>query len=724
LQTATISRIIWIAVANISKLGPSAGFYELFYELSVSLGNQYGIMKRLIILIILLQFCQLKAQNFSFNFNTSGRRVCLVSSEVNIAKNEVKILFLDSLTNTSEPIFVNRRALGTTAWTNVASALPAGIGHWIDRNVSRGQTWEYQVKRLSTWKYGGVDYDATGYTLGSLLSDNTNYKGQMILLVADDIPAALAIKYIRLKKEITADGWFVNELIVPKARNWDSGIEVVTIKNQIKSIYNSAAISDKPKLLFILGHVPLPRSGSTSVVAPDDHNENKGARGSDAYYADMDGNYTDTATYNPSGLATPLSINLPGDYKLDQDFFPSDIELAFGRVDFADITEVQLSEIRMMENYLDRLSAYRKVLPNHDMGDKTAFYSGYDNSNDGSFRSLPNISKPNQVYQNYIGPNHNLWVQNNKAFKIYMQNLSVPEIIDWQTYGMNATVYASDQSYWGFGDVPQPGGVYSRIRALLGVDSKCLVTLWTTTGINIFHQACMGQSYGLAMKEIMNHNQTNQYLEKPPQDYDTQEWWNRTHFAFYGDPSINLYQIQPPSVLTLALINGKAQLNWVSSKDTSVVGYHIYESDSEYGIYNRVTTSVISGNSYTINNYRNGNWYMVKAVKAIESGCGKFFHASIGESIQGNIVLSILDLNQSYGLEVFPNPSKDIFNVKSEIEVTSYKINSINGVELNNEFVKSTSFPINISNLPEGIYFLQFTTVNGAIYNKKVIKSS
>jgi hypothetical protein len=308
-------------------------------------------MKKLIATsIILLHVVHLSAQNFSFNFNTSGKRVCLISSVVNSTNNEVKILFLDSLSNASEPLFVYRRPFGTISWTNVASSLPAGTGHWIDNNVLPGQIWEYQVKRFDTWNYGGLDHSATGYTIGSLLSDNTNYKGQMILLVADDIPAALAVKYTRLKKEITADGWFINELIVPKANSWDSGNEVVTIKNQLISVYNSAPIADKPKLLFILGHVPLPRSGSTSVIAPDDHSENKGARGSDAYYADIDGTYTDTATYNPGGLATTLAVNLPGDFKWDQDFFPSDVEFSFGRVDFADLSDVSLGELQMIEN--------------------------------------------------------------------------------------------------------------------------------------------------------------------------------------------------------------------------------------------------------------------------------------------------------------------------------------------------------------------------------------
>jgi Secretion system C-terminal sorting domain len=526
---------------------------------------------------------------------------------------------------------VYKRALGTTAWGLVANALPPGTGHWIDSNVSAGSKWEYQIKRLSTYNYNGINYDATGYTAGCMLSDNSNYKGQLILLVAADVADSLATKYLRLKKELTGEGWFVKELLVPRATNWDSGNEVVIIKNQIINLYNAAPIGDKPKALFILGHVPMPRSGSTAVIAPDDHNENKGARGCDAYYADIDGVYTDTATYNPGGLATSLAINLPSDFKWDQDFFPSDVEMAFGRVDFADITEVALTETQMLDNYLDRLSNYKNVASGFDMGDKTAFYNGYDNSNDGSFRSLPNISKPNNFYQNYAGPNHNEWVQNNGPFKGYMQNISVPEISDWQTYGMDATVYASDQSYWGFGDVPQTGSLYSRIRALLGINTKCIVALWTTTGINIFHEACTGAPIGIALKNIMNHNGTNQYLEKPQQTYDTDEWWNRTHFQIWGDPTVSLYQVAPA---TNVMYSGAGLLQWAPSADANIIGYDIYESNNELGLFAKINTALITNTFYQLPNYTAGNWYMIKAIKIVESGCGFFKQASVGKTVQ------------------------------------------------------------------------------------------
>ncbi len=681
-------------------------------------------MKKFILFTAILFIqCEIKAQNFTFNFNTSGRRVCLVSSKVDLNNVTVKLIFHDSLSNTNEPMFVYRRLSGTHTWTNIAANLSAGIGHWIDNNVNLGEVWEYQVKRQNTWTFAGNTYDATGYTMGALLNDNSDYKGQMILLVADNIPTQLNVKYNRLKKELTSDGWFVNELIVPRATNWDSGNEVVNIKNQIQNTYNKSPAYDKPKALFILGHVPMPRCGSTNVVAPDDHSQNTGARGCDGYYADIDGMFTDTATYNPGGLSTTLAINLPGDFKLDQDFFPSDVEMAFGRIDFADLTEINSSETILTGNYLDRLSNYKNLTTGFDMGEKSAFYLGYNNSNDGSYRSLINISKPENVFQKTDNSNHNQWVQNNGPFKIYMQNVTLPDITDWQNYGMNATVYTSDQSYWGFGDVPQPSGVYSRIRTLLGIESKCLVALWTTTGINIFHQACNGQTIGIAMKDIINHNSTNQYLEKPPQQYDTQDWWNRTHFEIWGDPTLNLFQVKPITNLALNEVSGNAVLTWDASLDTNIIGYTVYESNDEFGIFNRIISNPILANTFTIPNYQFGNWYMVKVVKKIESGCGQFLHPSLGISVEADLTLGIGEQSGQNAINVYPIPVTDVFYIKSDLHFSDVKVISPNGTIVYNENVLHSDIKIDLKNESSGIYIIELQTSDGIKYLKKLIKS-
>jgi hypothetical protein len=341
------------------------------------------------------------------------------------------------------------------------------------------------------------------------------------------------------------------------------------------------------------------------------------------------------------------------------------------------------------------------------MGDKSAFNLGYNNSNDASYRTLLNVSKPENVYQKTDASNHNQWVQNNGPFKVYMQNVLVPSITDWQTYGMNATVYSSDQSYWGFGDVPQPSGVFSRIRALLGVDTKCLVALWTTTSIGLFHQACTGQSIGQALLHTMNHNTTNQHLEKPQQQYDTEAWWNRTHFEIWGDPTISLYQVKPVNNLTLTNVSGNPVLQWTPSSDSAVLGYHIYESNTELGVFQRISTSPITITNFTIPNYNPSHWYMVKAIKVVESGCGKLLQSSIGKSIQADVNLTSAEFQTTKSWMVYPNPVKDQLQIRSKSKLEKIRIyNNLNQLVLNIQ-PKTTDCLIDCSSWQSGLYFIE-----------------
>lgn len=668
---------------------------------------------KLTLLLLLTAAANSFAQNFTFNFNTTGQRVCLVEAEVDYNAPSVTVKLLDAASNTNKTTNIFRRPLyGTGAqWVAVATALPAGTTSWTDTDVHQGEVWEYQVKRTNTWFYAGESHDATGYTVGSLLKDKSNYQGQMILLVASNISSALPAKYTRLKKELTGEGWLVNEIIVPAAHGWGSGDTVVGIRNQVAAVYNNAPASDKPKMLFILGHVPMPRSGSTTVTAPDGHDQNKGARGCDGYYADIDGIYTDVATFNPGGLATPLAINLPGDYKWDQDFFPSALEMAFGRVDFAGLSNTTLSEVQLTERYLDRLSNYKMVAAGYDMGDKSAFYLGYDNSNDGSYRTLSNLSKAENVMQNTAGAPHPQWVQANGPFKVYMQNANFPEQSEWQTYGLNATVYSSDQSYWGFNDEPQ-SFYYSRIRGLLAENTKCLAMLWTTAAVNFFYQACSGDPLGFAVKEVMNHNTANNNVQKPPQNWDASDWWNRTHFSFNGDPTLRLYQLKPPSNLAISNVNNQAVLSWTASPDAAATGYHVYKSSTEFGKFTRVTSSPLTTLNYTDADYHYNDWYMVRAVKPEESGCGTFLTPSMGIFTVGNLTLSVQENEEASVLKVFPNPADDVLKIVSGDLIRSVNVLTTDGrLVLTSGNISQNEISINVSALSPGIYLLQ--TSNG-----------
>lgn len=590
-------------------------------------------MRYAFFILSLMASMSLTAQNFNFSFWGSGQRVCLTDATIDISIPLATIHFRESQQNTTQAVSVYRRPMNGngSAWLQVATNLPPGTSSWTDLNVETGDVWEYQVRRSTATS------DAIGYTMAAINYDQSNYRGQMILLLAENIRTAMPEKLEELKRDLTGEGWYVNELIVPRAFGWNSHDTVLTIKNQISEIYYNAPTDDKPKLLFILGHVPMPRSGLNGQ-APDDHIQNAGARGADTFYADINGVFTDTETYNPGGLATPLAINLPGDFKWDQEFIPSELEMAFGRVDFFDLTSVTESEAFLTERYLDRLHKYRHIYPGWNMGAKSAFYLGYNNSNDGSYRSLVPLSGYDSVYQNQVGSLHPQWVENNGPFAVYMQNQFQPSVSEWNTYGMNATLFSSDQSYWGFGDVPE-ANQYSRIRALLALDTKCLVSVWTTMAINIFHQSGIGDPAGLACKQIMDHNLINQKLEKPEQPYDTPAFWNRMHFAFHGDPSIRFYQVYPPSAPQITTNGQQISIQWQASPDSRVAGYHIYKSNTEFGIYNRITSYAITVPEFIDPGYQTGDWYMIRAIVFQKTGSGVFINPSQGIFIQGTITL-------------------------------------------------------------------------------------
>ena len=78
-------------------------------------------------------------------------------------------------------------------------------------------------------------------------------------------------------------------------------------------------------------------------------------------------------------------------------------------------------------------------------------------------------------------------------------------------------------------------------------------------------------------------------------------------------------------------------------------------------------------------------------------------------------------------LEVFPNPSRDIFNVSfvsDEIQNVTIKVVNMIGEEVHAnelvEFVGQYTNKIDLSTQPKGVYFLEITSDNGGI-NKKVV---
>ena len=90
-------------------------------------------------------------------------------------------------------------------------------------------------------------------------------------------------------------------------------------------------------------------------------------------------------------------------------------------------------------------------------------------------------------------------------------------------------------------------------------------------------------------------------------------------------------------------------------------------------------------------------------------------------------VLRLEGGNTIANLEVYPNPSRDVFNVtftSETIQDLKVRILNIVGEELINEdlqqFIGEYTKQIDLTNNAKGIYFLEIETDNGVI-NKKLI---
>lgn len=99
-------------------------------------------------------------------------------------------------------------------------------------------------------------------------------------------------------------------------------------------------------------------------------------------------------------------------------------------------------------------------------------------------------------------------------------------------------------------------------------------------------------------------------------------------------------------------------------------------------------------------------------------------NSSGDEAIYSSVLLSIIDFSKK-PISIYPNPVSTTLNIPKHIKVLNSKIKIIDtfGKVLNEYIVVENSTEINVANLNTGIYFLQFTELNGSKSVVKFIKN-
>lgn len=506
---------------------------------------------------------------------------------------------------------VYRKFKNDTAW-GTAVTLSGSATNYVDTNVTVGVTYEYQIVKHTVIGYVGYGYIYTG-----IQAPLTDDRGKLVLVIANDHAAALSNELARLQSDLVGDGW---QVIRHEVATNDTP---AAVKNLIVADYN--ADPTRVNTVFLFGHIPVFYSGTN--LNYDGHL--KRAMPADAYYGDVNGNWSS----RPAAL-------------------PSDVELMVGRVDLANLPGVDApvpwpSELELLRNYLNKDHAWRHKQINVQrralMGDRRGIEdgdavaaSGYRNFEpfvgpDNTVLAdteTPDNSAPQDRWMSKLATDDYLWAYGCGAGDHTGVSFLGTNAPDYSPYFWvySTDVVAQDAKVvfvmlfgsW-FGNWDEPDNF---LRAFLATPTMGLAACMAGRPHCFFHHMGLGETIGYGMRLSMNNstlyrNQSNNLTRA-------------IYLGLMGDPSLRMEPVAPPSGLMAMASGTNVNLSWNASPDASE-GYHIYRSDSTSGPFVRLTGSVVTNTTFTdTTSGAAAAIYLVRAVKLETNPSGSYFNASQG----------------------------------------------------------------------------------------------
>ncbi len=254
---------------------------------------------------------------------------------------------------------VRRREVGRAEWTELTNRWTRPGFTDADPTLRRGTTYEYEVGPRTVFV--------------SLAASPALRRGRVLLLVERSVARGLEAELDQLQSDLVGEGWSVGRHLVPRhddnawsrqAINLEYRENLRRIRELIRGEF--AAAPAEPGAVFLIGHVVIPYAGAGSE---DGHFDMAGAWPADAWYGDLDGEWSDHVVDNGASVTNPLRRNVPGDGKLDAATFrghittpggTNGVELAVGRIDFARLPAFRgRSEVELLRQYLRKVHRYR-----------------------------------------------------------------------------------------------------------------------------------------------------------------------------------------------------------------------------------------------------------------------------------------------------------------------------------------------------------------------------
>lgn len=509
---------------------------------------------------------------------------------------------------------VDRKLPTAQTWSRVGT-LAGTATSYVDAAVTSGSRYEYQVIKSVPYSTSGYGYITAGIQVNPVES-----RGKVVLLVDNTHAAALTNELKRLESDLVGDGWVVLRHDVART------MTPPQVKAIIKADYN--ADPQNVRSVFIFGHVAVPYSGDHN---PDMHPDHKGAWPTDAYYADMDGVWTDT-TVNTTTAEKLWNRNTPGDGKFDQSALPSAVELEVGRVDLYNMTcfankTPSRSELDLLRQYLNKDHNYRHVKFSlkrrglvcdnfGEMNGEAFAANGWRNfapffGAANSFQALYGEFFPKLTAGDY------LFSYGTGGGGFYTCN-GVGSSDDFAVNDVKTVFSFLFGSY--FGDWDNESGF---LRAPLGSTSYTLVSGWAGRPHWFMHPMGLGETIGYTARLSQNN--------RPNGVYRPNLFAGGTHVSLMGDPTLRLHTAIPPSNLAVTAAATGNALTWQASTDTNLVGYFVYRAASPAGPFARISgTSAVSGTTFADATGLATHAYMVRAIKLENEASGTYYNLSQG----------------------------------------------------------------------------------------------
>jgi hypothetical protein len=511
---------------------------------------------------------------------------------------------------------------GSAGWSEVAVVGGSESG-WTDSNVSVGQRYEYRIIKETNDGYLGHAYVHAGIR-AEILEDS----GSVLIVTRDNIVGGLGNELRQLETDLFLEGWNVLKATVTGS---DSPPQV---RNLIRNAYNSSG--GAIKAVILIGHVAVPYSGN---IMPDGHGNHRGAWPTDGYYADMDGNWTDSSV-NTRTAERESNWNVPGDGKFDQGYYPAELKLAVGRIDMSDMTcfankANARSELDLTRQYLNKNHAFRSgqwqvarrglVLDNFGLRDTNGVSASAWANFAAYFGASANSRMDLNTYFPRLSSETALWTWSAGGGSYYYSS-GVGTSDDFALTDVNVVFFLSLGSY--FGDWNNES---NWLRAALG-SGKILASVYSGIPRGNFHKMALGGTIGESFLITQNNNFGDGYL---PDTQGTHE----VHQALLGDPTFGMWPRGPVGSFSAAGGAGSVSLRWNAPTDATYAGVHVYRSSANNSPpMTRVTSSPITGNAFTHNTTAGTYTYMIRPVWLESNGSGSFYNLGQGNRV-GNITV-------------------------------------------------------------------------------------